>query len=208
MKGPLRVESCPSSGPCRPAGLGGLLPDSYPTTNLQKRTLIRSPRARARRASRGLWQWIPSRGSRGGSGANRAPPNIRVTTCKVAVRRAEPSGSSGPILPHLGRQPFGSRFDTVRTVTGSHGSRPDRRRWRAVPIGLSRSTDRQPVDLAWEAAVADRLQPSWDRVATLRVVTRMLGLPLVDLARRVAGDACEGGLADVGAGEQGGELGV
>ena len=32
--------------------------------------------------------------------------------------------------------------------------------------------------------------------------------PVVDLARRVAGDACEGGLADVGAGEQGGEFGV
>jgi hypothetical protein len=32
--------------------------------------------------------------------------------------------------------------------------------------------------------------------------------PVVDLARRVSGDACEGGLADVGAGEQCGELGV
>jgi hypothetical protein len=34
--------------------------------------------------------------------------------------------------------------------------------------------------------------------------------PVVDLARRVAGDACEGGLAEVGAGEdeQGGEFGV
>ena len=32
--------------------------------------------------------------------------------------------------------------------------------------------------------------------------------PVVDLARCVAADACEGGLADIGAGEQGGELGV
>ena len=32
--------------------------------------------------------------------------------------------------------------------------------------------------------------------------------PVVDLARGVSGDACEGGPADVGAGKQGGKLGM
>ena len=50
---------------------GGLLPDSYPATNLQKRTFIRSPSARARRVLRDLWQWIPSRGSRGEEASRR-----------------------------------------------------------------------------------------------------------------------------------------
>src|SRR5689334_25361652 len=38
----------------------------------------------------------------------------------------------------------------------------DRRRWRDVPVELSRSRDLQPVVLAWVAGIAGRLQSDWD----------------------------------------------
>jgi hypothetical protein len=117
----LQSSSGPNLTP-RTAMSAGLLPDSYPATNLQKRTLIRSPPARARRALRGPWQWIPSRGSRGqGDPSPRTSPRpVRAGQAKVrsAVHRSgRPAVFSAPgVEPSL---------DHARTAAPA-GCRPTR----------------------------------------------------------------------------------
>jgi len=75
-------------------------------TNPRKRTFIRFPGARARRASRGLWQWISSRGSRGqGDPSPRTSPRlVRAGQAKAqsAVHRSRrPAGIGERSRRHL-----------------------------------------------------------------------------------------------------------
>jgi hypothetical protein len=84
----------------------------------------------------------------------------------------------------------------------SHGP-PERRRvgvWRHAEGFMPGERDFLEQDL--DRFGRGLLQDRGDRDRPGRCGGATAG-PVVDLARRVAGEACEGGLADVGAGEQG-----